>query len=281
MDNSVAVLIIFFNKLSQTIECIESFIASRQNIYVLNNGSDEKDWEILKETFNSNKQIIFFKSEKNLGACVGRNFLIQNSKEPWLLIVDNDVVMQQKESWHNQFLDFLRKQPDTEIVQLKILNKHENQYISPVKVVRNENRVTVEISKDYITNCFPCTGTIVNRRIFDTYGLFDPDIFVGLEEYEYTLRSMTSDGGEFKVYHLDSIELIHDHKFQKKQRDRDSVKERYDEEMLKNNFKVIESKYNIVFDHDWQWWSRKQVNTMTANKTVGKIKSRIGKWVGR
>ena len=44
MNNAVAVLIIFFNKLDQTIECIESFIPSQQPIYVLNNGSDKKLW---------------------------------------------------------------------------------------------------------------------------------------------------------------------------------------------------------------------------------------------
>lgn len=39
--NAVAVLVLFFNKLDQTKDCIRSFIPSGQMIYVLNNGSAE------------------------------------------------------------------------------------------------------------------------------------------------------------------------------------------------------------------------------------------------
>lgn len=275
MNNQIAILILFFNKLHQTINCIQSFVPSCQPIYVLNNGSADNDWKTLTNRFNQNGNIKFFSSPENLGACVGRNYLIENSIEPWLLIVDNDVTVKQKKSWVSIFSDFLQKEPSAEIIHLNIFNKHENQYVNPVNVVKRGDIVSVEDSDDYITNCFPCTGTIVHRKIFQTYGLFDPNIFVGLEEYEYSLRAIFSGSGELKVYHLNVIELIHDHIYQTKRKDRDAVRVRYNEEMLKVNAKAITEKYNIRLDHDWEWWTKKQLADMTRNNLLYKMKKRI------
>ncbi|HEV7330140.1 MAG TPA: glycosyltransferase [Flavisolibacter sp.] len=277
MNNQIAILILFFNKLEQTIECIESFVPAKQPIYILNNGSNLKDWKTLKNKFDSYKQIFFFNSDKNLGACAGRNYLIEQTKEPWLLIIDNDITVKNKDDWYRLFLDHLNHNAGAKICCLKIFNKHEGQFVKPVNVVKNGNQVSVEASEGSLTNCFPCTGTIVHRSIFETYGLFDQNIFVGLEEYEFSLRAMTSNYGELKVFHLNTIELVHDHVYLTKKKDRLSVKVRYDENMLRKNAKVISERYNVVFNHNWEWWTRKQVATMTAGSLYSRVKTAVKK----
>jgi hypothetical protein len=59
------------------------------------------------------------------------------------------------------------------------------------------------------------------------------------------------------------VELIHDHRFQKKKIDKEAVNQRYNKEKLKRSYEIICGKYNIVFKHDFEWWSKKQVLTMT------------------
>jgi hypothetical protein len=88
-------------------------------------------------------------------------------------------------------------------------------------------------------------------------------MFVGFEDYEYALRALLSDKGSFEVHHIETIKLIHDHQYQKKASDKKAVKQRYNEEKLTASYNRLIEKYGIAFDHDWQWWTRKQVADMT------------------
>jgi hypothetical protein len=40
-------------------------------------------------------------------------------------------------------------------------------------------------------------------------------------------------------------------------------------------------RYDIVFDHDWEWWTKKQINDMTKNPFLQKIKQHVKKALGR
>src|SRR6478672_4971911 len=102
MKPTVAVLVLFFNKLDQTIACVESFIPSGEPIYVLNNGSDPKDFQLLQQRFASFDQLRFLDAGKNLGPSGGRNLLIAASTEPWMFFVDNDITVKQS-AWKEIF----------------------------------------------------------------------------------------------------------------------------------------------------------------------------------
>ena len=280
MNNAVAVLIIFFNKLDQTIECIESFIPSQQSIYVLNNGSDKKLWKALQKKYSGNKQITLFHSDSNLGVAVGRNYLIQKTSEPWILIVDNDIIIKDDQNWIHKFHTLLKEYPVQEIFTFRIYNVHEQAYVKPIKVLKQQRSVSIEVTEELFTNCFPGTGSAIHRNVFDKYGLFDATLFVGFEDYEFALRCMNAPSGELKVLHTNEIELVHDHRFQKKNVDKDAVKERYNEQRIKESYNSIVKKYDIEFEHDWQWWTRKQVADMTGKTILGKIKQRIAGLIG-
>ena len=275
MDNKVAVLILFFNKLTETVACIESFIPSQQSIYVLNNGSDKKLWNALQEKYSNNRQVVFFHSDTNLGVSVGRNYLIEKTSEPWVLIVDNDIIIKDTQNWINKFYTLLQKNPALQVFTFHIYNVHEGAYTKPVKVVKQERKVSIENTEDELTNCFPGTGSVIHRNVFNKHGLFDATLFVGFEDYEYALRCMNSPSGELKVLHSKEIEMVHDHRFQKRSIDKDAVKERYNEQRIKESYDNIVKKYDIEFEHDWQWWARKQIVDMTGKTIAQKIKYRI------
>ena len=281
MDNKVAILILFFNKLTETIACIESFIPSQQYVYVLNNGSDKKLWKSLQEKYINKRQVKFFHSESNLGVSVGRNFLIEKTTEPWLLIVDNDIIIKDTQNWINKFHSILQENPALEVFTFHIYNIHEGAYAKPIKVVKHQRKVSIEDSGDLLTNCFPGTGSVIHRNVFNKHGLFDETLFVGFEDYEYALRCMNSASGELKVLHTKEIELLHDHRYQKRSIDKDAVKERYNEQRIKESYDSIVKKYDIEFEHDWQWWTKKQLTDMTGKSLVQKIKKGVNRLVGR
>jgi GT2 family glycosyltransferase len=262
--NTIAVLVLFFNKLNQTMDCIRSFIPSGQMIYVLNNGSSEDQWLNLQQTFAAHSNVKYYNAGRNLGATGGRNYLIQQTAESWIFLVDNDVTVKQETEWVSLFHSFLKKEPDAKLISCNVFNLHENAFTKQLRVVKQDRKVHIEAGDFAVTNTFSACGTIVNRSVFEIYGMFDEKMFVGMEEYEYTLRTMQSPAGEIEVFQFNDIEIIHDHRFQKKTADKEAIKLRYNNEMLQSSYNHMVKKYDIVLDHDFEWWSKKQVVTMTV-----------------
>lgn len=280
LNNNVAILIIFFNKLSQTILCIESFLAGKQNIYILNNASDEASWKLLKQKYEHNKQVFLFHSDVNLGPARGRNLLIEKCNEEWFFFVDNDICIKPEEGWKTLFDKKVEEQKDALIFCPKVFNVHEDSYASPHHFIKKNGVVYLKNSDNNITNYFSCCGVIIHRKIFDTYGNFDNELFA-FEDYEFSIRALCSPLGEFKVYPLDEIELIHDHQVQKNKTDKKAVLERYNEDRIKNSLQRLMDKHSIIFDHEWEWWTRKQVAAMNGQTFIGKVKYRLNRLFGR
>ena len=242
--------------------CIDSFLPSGQPIYLLNNGSDENFWYLLQQKYNSNPQVTLFYSSTNLGVSAGRNYLIKNTTEPWLLIVDNDITAKEPAQWYWEMDNVLNEAVGLDAYSLHIFNKHEGNFVKPIKVFQNGKKITIETSEELLTNCFPGTGSVVNRNVFLTHGLFDETLFVGFEDYEYALRCMHSSAGALRVLHINQIVFIHDHQVQKSKADKEAVRMRYNEDKIMESYNSIINKYQIEFDHDWEWWTRNQLSLM-------------------
>lgn len=276
----VDILILFFNKVDQTILCINSFLASGQRIYVLNNGSDEQQLKKLKHTFQDNGNVHILDAGKNLGVSGGRNFLIRNTTAPWLLSVDNDISIQPS-NWVQLFYDYIEAHPAVQIVTPRIYNVHEQLFGEQLQVRLEKKKVLVDTGVFQVTNCFPGGASIIQRRVFEHYGLFDEEMFVGFEDYEYALRAMLSDKGPLQVHALPIIELIHDHQFQKSSTDKAAVKLRYNEERLQASYNRLTEKFGVHFDHDWRWWTKNQVQVMTEPKWKIKLKQLLTRIMGK
>lgn len=274
----VDILILFFNKVDQTILCIKSFLPSGQNIYVLNNGSDEQQLKKLQQTFLNNNQVQIFDVGQNLGVSGGRNFLIKNTKAPWLFSVDNDITIQPSD-WLTHFFNYLQLNPEVQILAPKIYNVHEQMYSEQLKVKLENKKVLIETGSFPVTNCFPGGASIIKRTVFEQYGLLDEEMFIGFEDYEYALRAILSARGSFEVYHLDAIELIHDHQYQKSSVDKKAVRQRYNEKLLNASYERMVQKFGIGFDHNWKWWTRNQVTKMTEKPWLIKLKRILSRLV--
>jgi GT2 family glycosyltransferase len=272
MNNRIAILILFFNKVDQTIDCINSFLPSGEPIYVLNNGSDTGQLEKLKKTFISNPLVHILGGTENLGVSGGRNYLIQHTTEEWLLSVDNDITVSPANGWLQIFEEYIKANPDVKILCPHIYNVHEKEYALQLQVEINNREVSIQTGSFARTNCFPGGASIIHRSVFKQYGLFDEEMFVGFEDYEYALRAMLSPQGAFEVHHLKGIELIHDHQYQKNSKDKEAVRQRYNEDRLSKSYDRLVKKFGVVFEHNWQWWTRNQVAVMTEKTWVSRFK---------
>ena len=240
----LAVFILFHEKLQQTIECINSFLPSGVNIYILNNGSSKSSRQLLGKCCKKNKQIKIYDSEVNLGASGGRNYLLAHTAEEWFLSVDNDIVMR-TEGWVEKLIKHVSSNSDIEVFIPRLFVVHNNSYAIPYSYKIETNiAFPDQIIINDITNTFPGGASFINRKLFTRLGLYD-DKLCGLEEFELSLRGIMS-GKPVKGKLIYDIELAHDHRPAKKKEDRDAVMVRYDLNTIDKSYKWIAEKHGII-----------------------------------
>jgi len=275
VEIDLAVCILFYEKLDQTIECIQSFLPSGVNIYILNNDSSSSARQALERFCDNYKQIKIFDSDVNLGVGVGRNYLATHTTEEWLLFVDSDITIKTPD-WLQKFAQHVLRYPDIEVFIPRLFNIHENRYVSYCSFrIRGWKIHGVEIIND-LTNTFPGGASFINRRLFDRLGLYDDKMFVGFEDYELCIRGIRL-GNPVKARLIHDIELVHDHRQAKKSEDKKAVLTRYDVRLHEASSNRITEKHNILFGSDWKNWVINQVE-ITIKKRSHTFNSDWKQW---
>jgi GT2 family glycosyltransferase len=276
-DIDIGVCILFYEKLDQTIACIKSFLPSKVNIYILNNGSSNESREALGKFCEKYGQIKIFDVYTNLGVGVGRNFLIKHTTEDWIFFVDNDIRIKTKD-WVNRFQDYLSIYEDVEVFIPELYDIWTKSYTSNkrIKIEGNKAILNTEIS-DETTNYFPGGASFVSRKLFDRLGLYDNEMFIGLEDYEICIRGILQKR-EAKARIIEDIKLIHDHSRVKKEKDKDAVRERYNTDHIKKSFNRIIEKHNIFLEGDWTYWSLRAKERMLKKRKVS-LKNRLKRFI--
>ena len=257
----VGIYILFHEKVIQTIECIKSFLPFYIPIYVLNNGSSQQSVrELISFTENYNN-IEILHSDKNLGVGVGRNYLIQNTATQWMFFVDNDITI----DTYN-FIEILshniKENSEIEIFIPTLYNIHDDSYVNHLKMEINDNKVNMSTTDHLFTNVFPGGASIINRKVFEKYGMYDEKMFIGLEDFEFALRALM-DNLPIKSKFINEINLIHDHREAKSNEDKRAILERYNFSKLEKSYMRILEKYPaIIFEHEFRPWVLDQVNKM-------------------
>ena len=276
INGQIAILILFYNKLKQTAECVRSFLPSGENIYILNNGSSLDAFADLKMQFANMHQVHFLDTGTNLGPAGGRNYLIRHTSEPWIFFVDNDITITPEQSWKDFLELFKIEYPDAEIICPRIFNVHENAYMDGMNLEIENGVLHLNPTTERIMNVFPEGGAIVHRNIFERYGLYDAEMFA-FEGYEFSIRCSKKGDGGLKAYRNERITLLHDHRYQETNTDKNTVRARYNTFQMQKSFNRIIERHSIAFHHDWKWWTDKQLEEMTSPKLWLAMKRRL-KW---
>lgn len=260
----LAACILFYEKLEQTLEFIQSVLPSEVNIYVLNNGSSPSSRQALGQFCDNYKQIKIFDSNINLGVGVGRNFLVTHTTEEWLLFVDNDIVVKTPD-WLQRFTQHVSSYNDIEVFIPMLFDVQKNNYFSysPFRIVGDKVIRVGKITND-LTNNFPGGASFINRKLFDRLGLYDDKMFIGLEEYELSIRSIRS-GKPVKARVIHDIKLIHNHRQAAKNEDRNALLVRYNVNHIESSFNRIIEKHNLILEGKWVLWATDATEKILKN----------------
>lgn len=250
-----AVCILFYEKLGQTIECVQSFVSVDFPIYVLNNGSSPIASQQFSTWSRAYSQVRIIESVANIGVSRGRNRLVQESEEQWLFFVDNDIVINTTD-WPDRFSRYLNR--DVDVLIPRLFNRHEGQYVEPRKIEVAGNRAYLTTAGEKEINSFPGGAALINRKLFNRLGNYDEGLFVGGEDFELALRGVLVNS-PIRVLPVSDVELIHDHRQVTETEDVQAVLTRYDRSKISDSYRVIKEKHGVVFDDGWEGWVDRQV----------------------
>lgn len=183
-----------------------------QEVIVVNNASTE-DYSKAKEFIKNTPNIPFcyFEVNENMGVARGRNFAIQKSSAPILIMLDDDSVLQHKAALKQTLLAFENKPADhpdinreTAIVSFKVL------YYDSLEMQKNglphKKYNKYKDKHSFYTYFYSGGAHAIKKQVLEQIGYYPEDFFYGMEEYDLGYRII--DKG-YAIQYNDSIVMLH------------------------------------------------------------------------
>lgn len=220
-NSSVYIVILAWNHIDDTIDCIDSFFKTEhenKQIIIVDNGSTDNTEEILKSKYNNNIRII--RSEKNLGIAggynIGMKYAYENNAD-YLIIANNDIIVDNH--LISNFLKNLNYLEKVGILFPKIYHyfgKKERiwttgarwrKFPPSVKMLdmdavddgKNFNKIT---EKEFVPSC--CL--LLTRELIEKVGYFDTSYFFYNDDWDYCLRTINKG---LKIYFIPGSVIWH------------------------------------------------------------------------
>lgn len=253
VPKKIAVCILFYERVEQTIACVNSFLPSQLPMYILNNGSSKNSTDELQKYCAMYPQITWLSVAENIGVARGRNHLIDKSTEDWLLFVDSDITIETAD-WVERICAYLNDDPTIEVLLPRLYNVNEKKYSKRMDLLVENGIVRLVYDKaQAVKNKFSGGAAVVNRKVFGRLGKYDEKMFIGFEDVELCLRGVLSHK-PITCVAIDNVTLYHRHAVAVNATDRQAAIVRYSVDVHKNSFDRMCSKHAIAFDLDWKDW---------------------------
>lgn len=209
----ISILIITYNRAEDTLLLLQDIEAQHEvmqyvgEILLLNNKSTEPYELVTDFIAQSRLPIDYMVNDTNAGVVGGRNLLIQKAKFPHLLVLDDDVVFEDKSAIGKIAHLFSKEQyvqHNTAIITLGIFY-----YSTRVRQQNAFPHKQYEAYKDkdwFLTYYFAGGAHLVKRELFDKIGYYPEDFFYGVEEYDLSFRTL--DAG-YTIAYDGAVNVLH------------------------------------------------------------------------
>lgn len=171
----ITVCILTHNREEQLPYSLESLIeqfGKSLKIIILNNGSTDKTSDILQKSYSKYSNIKILNSSKNLGVSKGRAFLWEHVQTPYILSIDDDILIS-FETLKSMYSHFN-------------LNKKIGLVSPNIKDSKSELIINIKSSKGLPTFYEACF--LIRREIIKSIGAFDSRLMFAGEGMDYALR---------------------------------------------------------------------------------------------
>ena len=249
--NNISVIIISYNRPEETLETINNVLSLKNENNILNeiiviNNASTVDYSIIENkmnTNNSNINLKYIKSDKNLGVAGGRNLGIKEAHNDGLLFIDDDAIFEDKEVLKK--ITFLLSK-DQNIGILAFLSK--NYFTNEINLNEFPHfDKTLVNQKSFYTYYFVGVAHFIKKDVFEKVGYYPEDFFYGMEEYDLSYRALNKG---YKILYSNSLKVLHK-KVQKGRQPNKFITQKLAENKIKVALRNLPALY--VLTHIFLW----------------------------
>ncbi|MDP3975499.1 MAG: glycosyltransferase family 2 protein [bacterium] len=198
----VAIIILNWNGLKDTKECLESVFKNHYSnywVYLVDNGSEKGEGEQLKNAFAGERSVTVIQNEHNLGFAEGNNVGIKAALEKgadYIFTLNNDTVVDP------HFLNEAVEAAETQqagIVATRMVNYYDRSKLDNTghdllstgdTVPRGRNLPTPNSQLPTLPLGSCAGGALYSVKMLKEIGLFDPEFFLNYEDSDLSLRGI-------------------------------------------------------------------------------------------
>lgn len=197
----IAVIVLNWNGVEDTIECVESILKQSYKAYklfIIDNNSDNNEYNNLKNKYQERAGVI--KNSTNLGFTLAHNEIFQNIIDlkifDYVALLNNDAVADS--NWLEQLIDVMQKDPDVGIVTGKLIKYNNREEIDNVGLdllwtgevaPTGEFEACSKYSNMRQVTSGSGAGCLYSTKMLEEIGLFDTYFKTGYEDSELGLRA--------------------------------------------------------------------------------------------
>ena len=204
----VAVITLNYNQIEYTVDCVKSLLKSDYpnfEIILVDNGSSEENFEILKNRLPKDDRLNIPRLVKNLGYVGGINFGLEKANETnceYFLIMNNDTLIDKNAI--NELVITSEKHNSKAIVSGKVYNYDEKDTLQYIGNVYGDKKVILDSKSPIKDRREKDTGQydeememamtddimwVIPRKIFQDIGYYSEYFFLYGEQTDYALRA--------------------------------------------------------------------------------------------
>jgi len=194
-------------ELAENISSLDKAEELLEEVIIVNNAST-KDYSVVKEFVHDHTNIPFrfVDAPENLGVAKGRNYALQLGIAPYVIMIDDDAVLQNKNALTNLLEVFettVGNRP-TAIICFKVL--YYDNLEMQVNAFPHKNFSSLR-DKDFFQTYYYAGGAhAIRREVFAKTGNYPVDFFYGMEEYDLSYRIL--DHG-YAIAYSDKVVMLH------------------------------------------------------------------------
>lgn len=200
----VPIVIINWNGFSDTIECIQSVLKTREiefEVHLVDNGSEQQEGRKLLDLYENESLVHVYQLESNIGFAKANNFILKDvlkSDSKFVALLNNDTEVDSL--WLKYMLD-QAEQTNSQIVSAKFLNYYDrtridnlgHQMLNTGEIIPIAHGENEGFYQETFFNMGSCAGAaIYSCEMLKEIGTFDPFFSTGYEDAELGLRAILS-----------------------------------------------------------------------------------------
>lgn len=208
----LAFIIITYNRPQDVLELLKNIVQLDkaneliEEIIVVNNASTADYTKVEKYARSIQALVTYIMAPHNLGVTKGRNFAIEKSSAPILILIDDDAVLENKDCLTNIITGFSTQNTSRPkaIISFKVL------YYDTHKMQQNalpHKQYNAYKDKHHFETYYYAGGAhAIRRTVLEEVGKYPEDFFYGMEEYDLSYRILDAD---YCIIYSSSVVMLH------------------------------------------------------------------------